>query len=1069
MINAKMSDFSHLHDLSNLDSVEQLFHFDVNLHRLATAIEQERKRFSGCSEPTAVLMWGSNPEGLCTFFNKTWLEFTGSSLEVEQGEGWVRGLHPDDRDDCLSAYWQAFHDRKPFQYEYRLRRFDGQYRWIFDTGIPQWTTKGKFLGYMGYAIDISDRRRASEELLSLCYNLREIVADRSVKLIQTNQKLQQEIQERLKAEEALERSQQMLQLVMDNIPEAIFWKDPNSVYLGCNRRGALDAGVINSEAIIGLTDEDLPSTCDQADYLRQCDRHLIETNIPQYRQIETRTRPDGKIAYIETNRIPLQDNSGNVIAILITSEDITDRKQVEETLLRISKAVDSTSDAIAIMDATGVQIYQNRAFCDLFEYQNVEQFNQCGGHKILYVDSVLGQEVINTILSGCSWQGEVNKRTRSGRVIPVHMRADAIKDGQGNLVGLICVNTNITERRSTEAQIIQTAQQLASVIETVGEGITLSDQGGKFVIYNSKMEEITGYTVQEAERYQDFLPILYPDPQAHHDALVGLYEILERGGVRDVETTIQTKLGEQKTLLVSTSIVENDDSKLFLSAYRDITERKQALESLQKAEYQYRSLFENAIEGIFQTTVDGHYINVNPALARIYGYESPQDMMKQLTNITEQLYVDPGRRNEFISQLQESDSITNFESQVYRANHQIIWISEKARAVRDNQGKLLYYEGMVEDITERKQAEENLQQQAERERLMLLITQRIRRSLKLDKILQTTVAQVREFLNTDRVVIYRFQDDGNGVMVVESVAPGWKSVVGTIVTEDCWTPHYLEGYRQGQVQAVADLSMEDLNKCDVRLLSEFQVQANLVVPILTRRRSDNSLELGFVASEPYNRLWGLLMVQHCSQPRHWESVAVDFIKQLAVQLGIAIQQAELYHQLERLATLDGLTQVPNRRQFDHYLATEWRRSIREFTSISLILCDVDFFKHYNDTYGHQEGDHCLQEVAQALSRSIRRPGDLVARYGGEEFAIILPNTDTEGMFNVAEAIRNEVLKLGRVHESSPIGPYISVSMGGVSILPQSDIPVEKLISVADAALYEAKAKGRDRFVMKTLP
>ncbi|WP_318286272.1 diguanylate cyclase domain-containing protein [Limnospira fusiformis] len=471
---------------------------------------------------------------------------------------------------------------------------------------------------------------------------------------------------------------------------------------------------------------------------------------------------------------------------------------------------------------------------------------------------------------------------------------------------------------------------------------------------------------------------------------------------------------------------------------------------------------------MFQTTWDGHYINVNPALAKIYGYDSPQALMTQLTDISHQLYVDPGRRAEFISQLQESDSITNFESQVYRADHQIIWISEKARAVRDGLGQLLYYEGMVEDITERKQAEENLQQQAERQRLMLVITQRIRRSLKLDKILQTTVSQVREFLNTDRVVIYRFHDDGNGVMVFESVAPGWKSVVGTIVTEDCWTPHYLAGFSQGQVQAMADLSTQDFSQCDIRLLSEFQVQANLVVPILTRRRSDTSAELGFVASEPYNRLWGLLMVQHCSGPRQWESTAVDFIKQLAVQLGIAIQQAELYQQLERLATLDGLTQVPNRRQFDTYLITEWRRCIREFTPISLILCDVDFFKHYNDTYGHQEGDRCLQEVAQALTRSIRRPGDLVARYGGEEFAIILPNTDAEGMCNVAGTIREQILQLQRIHETSPISEYISVSMGGVSVLPNSNMQLEHLISMADTALYQAKAQGRDRFVMHTM-
>lgn len=942
MGNTELIECSRCHYGENFGS-EQLLDLDVNLHRLAQAIERDRKRFGGLAEPTPVMMWMSDPEGAYTFFNDTWLEFTGRPLEAERGEGWVAGVHPDDRDNCLRAYRQASGDRKPFQHEYRLRRCDGEYRRIFDTGVPQRAPDGTFLGYAGSCIDITDRRRAEEELLHLCRHLREAVALRTAELMRAERQLQQEIQERLRAREALDRSQKMLQLVTDNIPEAIFWKDRDSVYLGCNRRGAECAGLEGSGAIAGLRDEDLPWG-EQADSMRARDRRVMEADAPEYRHIETRPRPGGSTAEWETNRIPLHDNGGNVVGILVTCEDITDRRQ-------------------------------------------------------------------------------------------------------------------------TEAQILQTARQLTCVIETVGEGITLSNSRGKFIIYNSKMREITGYSLQEVESAHDFLSLLYPDPQAHAAALSGLYEILERGGVRDVETTIRTRSGEPKTLLVSTSIVENGDDKLFLSSYRDITERKQALDALQITEQEYRSLFENAIEGIFQTTPEGKYLNVNPALAQIYGYATPGELMAQLTDITRQLYVDPDRRDEFIRQLRHSDAIVNFESQVYRADGRIIWISEKARAVKDSGGRTLYYEGMVEDVTDRKRAEQNLRQQAERERLMFSITQRIRRSLKLNDILQTTVAEVREYLRADRVVIYQFREDGNGTMVVESVTPGWKSVVGTAVTKDCWTPQYLERYRQGKVQALTDISTADPGRCDINLLSQLQVKANLVVPILNGVLGEVSGESG---CEPHHRLWGLLMVQHCSEPRQWETAAIDFLQQLALQLGIAIQQAELYQQLERLATLDGLTQVPNRRQFDSYLAAEWRRAIREGTPISLILCDVDFFKRYNDTYGHQEGDRCLQEVAQALSRAVRRPGDLVARYGGEEFAVILPNTDAPGTGHIAEAIRAEILGLRRPHEMSPIGEYVSLSLGGASVCPHFDLSLEQLVAGADIALYEAKAQGRDRFVMRPL-
>ncbi|MGL5511607.1 MAG: PAS domain-containing protein, partial [Microcoleaceae cyanobacterium] len=136
-------------------------------------------------------------------------------------------------------------------------------------------------------------------------------------------------------------------------------------------------------------------------------------------------------------------------------------------------------------------------------------------------------------------------------------------------------------------------------------------------------------------------------------------------------------------------------------------------------ERQYRSMFENAVSGIFQTTPDGHYLVANPALAYLYGYNSPDQLINGLHDIKNQLYVNPQRRDEFITALREHDVVAEFESQIYRQDGQIIWISENARAVRDEQGNLLYYEGFVEDITQRKQAEIGLKESEERLRLLI--------------------------------------------------------------------------------------------------------------------------------------------------------------------------------------------------------------------------------------------------------------------------------------------------------------------------------------------------------------
>lgn len=174
---------------------------------------------------------------------------------------------------------------------------------------------------------------------------------------------------------------------------------------------------------------------------------------------------------------------------------------------------------------------------------------------------------------------------------------------------------------------------------------------------------------------------------------------------------------------------------------------------------------------------------------------------------------------------------------------------------------------------------------------------------------------------------------------------------------------------------------------------------------------------------------------------------------------LALRQANL--ELERLASLDSLTQIPNRRRFDEYLAVEWRLSQREQTYLSLILCDVDCFKAYNDCYGHQAGDSCLQRVAQAIHQTLQCPDGLVARYGGEEFAIVLPHTDLEGAIWIAEAIRTAIINLQIAHEQSSVSSHLTVSLGVWSQIPGATQISEMGLVAADAALYAAKATGRN--------
>lgn len=177
---------------------------------------------------------------------------------------------------------------------------------------------------------------------------------------------------------------------------------------------------------------------------------------------------------------------------------------------------------------------------------------------------------------------------------------------------------------------------------------------------------------------------------------------------------------------------------------------------------------------------------------------------------------------------------------------------------------------------------------------------------------------------------------------------------------------------------------------------------------------------------------------------------------------IALQAAN--QQLQRMASLDGLTQIANRRHFDEVLDQEWKRHLRQNGPLSLILADVDHFKAFNDHYGHQAGDRCLEHIAQALQQSVRRSTDLVARYGGEEFAVLLPDTSEVGAFSIAARIRMELQRLKLSHAQSPVSNHVTLSLGINSLVPDLTLSPDLLVLGADQALYQAKQQGRDRAI-----
>lgn len=634
--------------------------------------------------------------------------------------------------------------------------------------------------------------------------------------------------------------------------------------------------------------------------------------------------------------------------------------------------------------------------------------------------------------------------TKNGQEKWLWEKGNGVFDNYGNIIALEGFITDITELKQAE----KAKKTSDIVLDSMVECVIIWDENGLLTYTNAAFDAMFGYENNELIGQHISILIAYTMPE-NQQIIREIKQKLNDEGIWLGEFSNRKKDGTPFTSYAHISALEMAEKKYICCVCEDISERKRAEIALREAEEKYRSIFENAVEGIFQTTPDGFYLTANPMLARIYGYDSPGELINSIRNIEQQLYVDPKRRAEFTRILQENDAVWEFESEVYRKDKSKIWISENARAIRGANGQLLGYEGTVIDITRRKQAEAELLKrdsllEAVAAAMTHLLTDTNHRSAVVRALATLGKAAV-----VDRVYICENHPHPDTGLAASSIRFEWcrSDVSSTLDQPTRQNVSYnnaglLEWYEILKTGQPIAGTITDFSPKVQPLLKANQVISLLMVPVLLN-----------------NEFWGYIGFDDCHNIRSWSKSELSILVAIAASIGGAVQRHRTLASIHHQAYHDRLTGLPNRQMLDTQLPMALETAYSKGHKLAVMFLDLDRFKIINDTLGHAVGDQLLQCAAQRLRNCVREQ-DMIVRWGGDEFILILPNlNNAEDAYNIAQRILEALCPAFEIEENQL---HITSSIG-IALYPHDGEDAKTLIKNADIALYRAKEEGRNNY------
>lgn len=946
------------------DESEAIIYYEGTLEditkrkQVEKALRESEEKFRTMADQAPMMIGVTDENGNIVFLNKTWLDFRGKTLEEEAGWAWAAGLHPQDRDSVQGAMQSAIDRHEPYSIEYRIQDRHGVYHWIIDTATPLLDSDGQPQGYVGTALDITDRKQVEEALMAseeryrtlaeASHDMIFIIGEEGIieyvnkfaakqlrlrpdaiagknmaevlrgetgqrqrenidRVLATNTPLYVEapvtfpggqqwlgtwlvplkdktgqvtsvmgvardITERKRVESELFESRQMLQTVLDNIPQRVFWKDRSSAYVGCNRAFALDCGFNHPSELVGKTDYETASAA-TADLYRADDRQVMETGRPKLSYEERQVRPDGSPAWLVTNKVPLRDKDGLVIGVLGTYEDITERKRAEEALREKTEELDRffslALDLLCIASIDGYFIRLNASWEKTLGYK----LKDLEGRRFL--DLVHPDDKENTLAAAATLSAGQNVvdfanryKCNDGSYRWIEWRSTSY---QNRLI--YAAARDITDRKQTEEALRESEERnrIISGLTTDYVFIVDVDSQGELELRwaSETMTRVTGRSANSVKTADLWKDMIIPEDQGKFYQFIRQLIATRQPSEMEVRSF---RRGESVWLQLIAYPKGGEGGKLtIVGAVKNITERKRAEEALRESEEKFRHIVDSSPMGMhmYRLEPDGRlvFIGANPAADRILGVENSRFVGKTIeeafpplaeTEVPERYRLAAARGEAW-----HTDQIT------YEAG-----LIAGAFEVHAFQTSPAHMAAMFLDVTDRRRTEAALKQYTTRLEILHEIDQAILLAETPLAIAGAALGQLRELIPCQRASVTIFDFEHDEVEILASHVSG-KTQVNRGLKVPVKKYGIDEEILHGKMLLINDLASQP-HLSDIRqiLLNE-GICSVINMPLVVQNELIGALNLG------------------AAELASFTDEHIEIAREVADQLAITIQHARL--------------------------------------------------------------------------------------------------------------------------------------------------------------------------------